>query len=126
LRTAIGARLQGTTLVHTSQSGEHQVFDFIGVAGAARQSLPLRHTGRKVLIFQRFAKLIVWRPIFRPILLIARLVANPISFKNELISVTGTDVRDTVVGLGELCYASTATNLSEGPPGPIAARMSCF
>jgi hypothetical protein len=43
LRTAIGARLQGTTLVHTSQSGERQVIDFIGVAGAARQSLPLRH-----------------------------------------------------------------------------------
>ena len=39
LRTAIGARLQGTTLVHTSQSGERQVIDFIGVAGAARQSL---------------------------------------------------------------------------------------
>jgi hypothetical protein len=40
VRTAIGARLQGTTLVHTSQPGERQVIAFIGVAGAARQSLP--------------------------------------------------------------------------------------
>jgi hypothetical protein len=39
LRTAIGARLQGTTLVHTRQSGERQVIDFIGVAGARWQSL---------------------------------------------------------------------------------------
>jgi Formate/nitrite transporter len=42
LCTALGylARLQGTTLVHTSQSGERQVIDFIGDAGATRQSLP--------------------------------------------------------------------------------------
>jgi hypothetical protein len=36
------------------------------------ESLPLRHTGRKVLIYQRFLKFSVPQPISRPILLIGR------------------------------------------------------
>src|SRR3977135_2781127 len=62
VRGGLAAPLPGTTYAGTRWS------TLAYVEKVRRQFLSLRHTGRKVLIVQRFLKVTLWRPIFCPIL----------------------------------------------------------